>query len=101
MRVWVPFLVVFFLGVWVCETLASDVFATGYATIDPRRARLGDPTEVEGGGGFVDQRWENQLRETLASVPAFQATDLESAGVLRSRVAALPFVAEVGEPRVL
>ncbi len=100
-RVWVPFLVVFFLGVWVCETLASDVFATGYATIDPRRARLGDPTEVEGGGGFVDQRWENQLRETLASVPAFQATDLESAGVLRSRVAALPFVAEVGEPRVL
>ncbi|MBK7877837.1 MAG: hypothetical protein IPJ77_19320 [Planctomycetes bacterium] len=96
-----PFLIVFAFGVWVCETLATDVWASGFATIDPRRARLADPAEVEGGGGFVDQRWEALLRQTLASVPAFQATDLESAGRLQARVAALPFVAEVGEPRVL
>lgn len=100
-RVWVPFLVVFVLGVWVCETLAEDVWASGFTTIDTRRARFLDPADVEGGGGFVDERWERLLRTTLASVPAFPATDLASAAELRARVAALPFVAEAGEPRVL
>lgn len=100
-RAWVPFLLLFAAGVWVCESLASGVWASGFTTIDTRRARFVDPAEVAEGGGFVDERWEGLLRRTLASVPPFDATDLASAELLRRRVAALPFIADVGEPRVL
>ncbi|MBI5363045.1 MAG: hypothetical protein HZA53_07680 [Planctomycetes bacterium] len=100
-RAWVPFLLLFAAGVWICEALASGVWASGFTTIDTRRACFLDPADVEGGGGFVDQRWEGLLRQTLASVPAFDATDLASAELLRQRVTALAFIAEVGEPRVL
>lgn len=100
-RVWVPFLLLFATGVWVCESLASGVWASGFTTIDTRRARFVDPAEIEGGGGFVDERWEGLLRAKLASVAPFAATDLASADLLRRRVAALPFVAQVGEPCVL
>lgn len=100
-RAWIPLLLVCATGVWVCESLAGTVRAAGFAEIDPRRSRLCDPTEVPAGGGFVDERWEQELRAVLAGAPAFEATDAESAASLARRVASLPFVAEVGEPEVV
>jgi hypothetical protein len=100
-RAWIPFLVVLGGGVWLCESLAGTVRAAGFAVIDPARSRLCDPREIPAGGGFVDERWEHELRGVLAAAPAFEASDAESAASLARRVASLPFVAEVGEPRVV
>lgn len=100
-RAWIPFLVVLGTGVWLCESLAGTVRAAGFAVIDPARSRLCDPQEVPAGGGFVDERWEQELRGVLAGAPAFEASDAESAASLARRVASLAFVAEVGEPRVV
>lgn len=100
-RAWIPFLVLCAVGVWLCESLAGTVRAAGFAVIDPTRSRLCDPAEVPAGGGFVDERWEAELRHVLAAAPAFEATDAESAASLARRVASLAFVAEVGEPEVV
>src|SRR5688572_1423860 len=100
-RAWVPFLLLFTLGVWVVEAGTSVVAASGYTRIDPRRAAFLDPAEVEGGGGFVDERWEAALRATLAAVPPFDAEDADAAAALVARLQTLSFLAEVGLPRVL
>jgi len=103
-RVWVPFLIVFVAGVWLFESLAGTVRAAEFTTIDPRRARFFDPAEVPdapGGGGFVDQRWEQELRRALAAAGPFEAHDDDGAREVVARVAALPFVAAVGVPEVV
>lgn len=80
---------------WLFSFLASDLERTGFTTIDPRRTR------IEGQSGFVDARWRTFLSNRLATLPAVSSLDGQGVLGISSAIASLPFVAEVGEPRVL
>lgn len=89
------------LGVFVCLSLAvlfgrhlaGRVEAEGWEQVDPARVRL-DPGVLT-----ADPRWEAELAAALATAAPFEARDGAARDALVARVAALPFVAEVGEPR--
>jgi len=92
-RTWVPLFLVFWFGVWLFESLTSDVIASGYTTIDTRRARL------DGAGGF-SPAWQGWMARSLARVPAPTALDAEGIDGVVNAIADLPFVAEIGSTRV-
>lgn len=81
--------------VWFTGALAADVEASGFSTIDPRRAR------IEPAGAYCDTRWSDQLAQAIAGRPPVDARDRSAIQALADDVALLPFVAEVGEPSVL
>ncbi len=99
-RFWIPFLIVFAGGIWLCESLAGEVRAAGYANVDTRRSSLLPAGALAVPGAFVDERWEPMVRAAIARVPPFHADDSSALHALASSVAALPFVAAVGEPRL-
>lgn len=63
--------------------------------IDPRALRLARPT-----AGF-DPRWESLFEAVAGAFPPLRADDRAGLGALARAIAALPFVAAVGEPRVV
>jgi hypothetical protein len=94
LRLWVPLFLIFWACVWAIDGLTRDVFASGYTTLDPRRSRLDVRT------GFVDPRWERWMAERLAGLSEISSLDDDGVRGMAATVAALPFVAEIGEPRV-
>ncbi|MEZ5978064.1 MAG: hypothetical protein R3F34_07600 [Planctomycetota bacterium] len=75
--------------------LDAQVDREAVTWIDPARvAVLTDAT-------FVDPRWEDELTALLASFEPFASDDAEARANLAHELAALPFVAEVGDPRLL
>jgi hypothetical protein len=82
-------------SMWFLQGLTEGVRAAGFERIDPRSSKLA----VE--AGFVDPRWNELLAGRLATLPAMGTEDREGIRSIARTVAALPFVAEVGEPRVL
>lgn len=92
---WIP-IGIFVVGcAWFFDGLSQGVAAAGNERIDPRRARLDVP------GGFLDPRWGEILRLRLAALPASSTHDRGAVDRIAQAVASLPFVAEVGEARVL
>jgi len=66
-------------------------------TVDTCRAAL----EIDVDAVWVDERWAEQLAARLAALPPFPADDREGVLAVAREVAELPFVAEVGTPRVV
>ena len=92
---WIPF-GIFLVGViWFFDGLSQGVAAAGFERIDPRSSKL----DVR--GGFVDPRWNDILREEMARLPEASTHDREAVARIAASVSRLPFVAEIGEPRVL
>ena len=93
-RLWVPLFLVFWGSVWAIDGLTRDVYASGFTLLDVRRSRL------EPGPGFTDARWERWIGERLALLPELSASDSEGVRRVAASIAAMPVVAEIGEPRV-
>lgn len=94
-RLWIPLFGLAGCIVWLAEVLTGEVAACGLTMVDTRRARLAPSA------GFADARWEDGLRARLARVSQLSALDREGIESVSREIANLPFVAEVGEPRVL
>ncbi len=95
MRLWIPLLLLFGVFVWVVSTLSSSVEAKGFTMVDTRRVRL------ETREPAFDPRWDAILSAAVAEAPPFSALDPEGLARVTARIAALPFVAEVGLPSVV
>jgi hypothetical protein len=80
---------------WFLIVIARDVEAARFTRLDLRAVR------VDSGPGWVDPRWGPALEQALAALPEMNADDPATLVVIRETLAALPFVAEVGEVRVL
>jgi hypothetical protein len=88
-------LLVLAAGALLALRLLGDSEEAGFTQIDPRRTRVDALT------GFVDDRWRFDLAARLAQLPEISAEDREDTDSVRSALAALPFVAEVGEGSVV
>lgn len=88
-------LLVLCAGALLALRLVGDSQESGFNVIDPRRTRVDALT------GFVDDRWRFDLAARLAQLPELSADDREDIDSVRAALAALPFVAEVGEGSVV
>ncbi|MBL8860349.1 MAG: hypothetical protein JNL28_17700 [Planctomycetes bacterium] len=95
MPLWLPLSLFLVTAIWVFDGMARGVEAAGYERIDPRASRL----ETE--GAFCDPRWDDVMRRTLAALPPVSIHDTAAIERVRRTVAALPFVAGVGEASVI
>jgi len=92
---WVPLALLFaglFFGVGALE---RDARSLGVAEIDTLRYRLQEGTQ------WVSPAWRQELEEVLIDARGMLVDEDESIERFRSRVLALSFVAEVGEPELL
>lgn len=80
---------------WFLIVIARDVEAARFTRLELRAVR------VDSGPGWVDPRWGPALEQALAALPEMNADDPTTVEVIRQTLAGLPFVAEVGEVRVL
>lgn len=103
-RLWVPLFLVFWLGVWTIESLSRGVLESGFTTIDTRCSHLAPAPDEDTRTSlhaFIDDRWNGWLAERLARLPATDSLESEGVRGLSEAVTALPFVAEVGQARVV
>jgi hypothetical protein len=80
---------------WLVSAVAHEVEAAGFAVVDPRSSKLDVQT------GFVDPRWNDWMAERLARLPRVSAFDAAGLQRIVDEIGRLPFVAQVGTPRVL
>jgi hypothetical protein len=92
---WIPLLTGAALVVWAFDGMTRGVEAAGFEIVDPRSSRLSAQS------GFCDPRWDDVLRRSLATLPKTSIHDSDAIERIRGTVAALPFVALVGEARVI
>jgi hypothetical protein len=92
---WIPAGILVVALVWILSQIGAGVGASGVIEIDPRSSRL------EARASFADPRWDDLLRLQIACVPPFSPHDREGIDRVAALVAAQPFVAAIGEPRVL
>src|SRR5690242_7533558 len=95
-RWWVPLALLVAGSIWALERLGGPLQAAEYTAIDLTRLRLRPAA-----GSFSDPRWEAELARALAALPRPDAREPEALARVARAIGALPFVAEVGEPRVL
>src|SRR6187402_2907371 len=91
---WIPLLIAAAAVIWVVDEMQQGVEAAGFEIVDPRSSRLSAET------GFCDPRWDDALRRSLAMLPRSSIHDTAAIERIRASVAALPFVAGVGEAHV-
>lgn len=92
---WIPLSLGVCALIWLFDGLSRGVAAAGFEQIDPRSSKL----DVR--AGFVDTRWNDLMRQQLAALPTTSTHDRASIERIAATVAALPFVARVGEPTVI
>ncbi len=92
---WIPLGIAAAALVWVFDGMSEGVVAAGFERVDPRSSRL------EAHGDFCDPRWDDVMRRSLASLPTTSIHDAAAIQRIRASVAALPFVAAVGEATVI
>lgn len=80
---------------WLIGGIEGRVVESGFRTIHTNQARL------DNGRTWVDSRWELELREKLARLGELEASDSQARDEIVAEIAALSFVASVGEPEVL
>lgn len=83
-----------FAAVAAVRSWTSAVAAGDFTTVETTRARF----DIDEPG--CDPRWEKELAACMARVPSFSALDPVRLRQASNALLALPFVAEVGEPRV-
>lgn len=97
----VPFglalLVAVVAGVVAAHRIVRAPQARALVTVDTRRSAI----QVDAESDWVDERWADELASQLAALPPFPVDDREGVLAVASEIAALPFVAEVFEPRVV
>ncbi len=93
--VWIPGGLLVAVLVWTFSGISDGVSASGVERIDPRSSRL--DTQAS----FADERWNDLLRAQLARLPSVSPHDRAGIERIAAVVASMPFVAAVGEPRVL
>lgn len=92
---WIPLVLLASCLAWLVAALEGDLDLVGFTRIDPRRTRIDDSS------GLVDARWRETLSARLASLPHVSALDPSGGQAIRAALLSLPFVAEVGQGRVL
>jgi len=95
-RLWVPLALLVAGSLWVLGRLDEPVRAAEFTAIDLTRIALRPPQ-----GAFSDPRWEADLSASLARVHPPDSRDPDALARVAGEVGRLPFVAEVGTPRVL
>ncbi len=80
---------------WFFLLLVRDVDAANFTRLQSSAVR------VDVGPGWVDPRWQPWTIAALAQLPEMTADSPETRAVLERTLAELPFVAEVGQTRVL
>jgi hypothetical protein len=85
------------LALCLAHRISGAPPARGLVTVDTRRAAL----EIDVDATWVDERWAEQLAATFAMLPPFPVDDREGVLAVAAAARELPFVAEVGTPRVL
>jgi len=95
-RLWVPLALLVAGSIWALGRLDEPVRAAEFTAIDLKRLVLRPPQ-----GAFSDPRWEAELSSALARVAPPDARDPAALARVADMVGRLPFVAEVGTPRVL
>ena len=92
---WIPLALCASFLAWLAASLEGDLDLVGFTRIDPSRTKIDDER------GLVDARWREMLSARLAELPHVSALDPAGAEAIRQSLLSLPFVAEVGEGRVL
>jgi hypothetical protein len=93
--VWIPAGLLVAALVWTMSGITEGVSASGVERIDPRSSRL------DTHASYADERWNDLLRVQLARLQPVSPHDREGVERIAAVVASMPFVAAVGEPRVL
>lgn len=88
-------LIASFALVWFLFVLRADFARAGYASIAADRARL------DAGPGWVDPRWEEELRHRLAAHGDVSPDDRAAIERIRAELLELSFIESVGPGRVL
>ena len=94
---WLLLLLAALAFVWVVTRLEGRAAAAGFGTIDPTRVSLDLPAGTEG----LPPSWREVIAARLARHGPRSAGDEDLLEEVRAELAALPFVREVGEARVL
>lgn len=92
---WATMLLALAAIAWFLYSLQRHVDAAAFTQVELGAVR------VDSGPGWVDERWPNWMRARLAELPPLAADDPEAADLVRGTLEELPFVAEVGDVRVL
>ncbi len=91
---WLPLALLFLCLLGGLRWLEADARGRGLAQVDVTRYAL--ETEAP----WVNEEWFEDLEELLLEAEEVAADDEEAIASLAARVRALPFIAEVGAPRV-
>lgn len=89
------------LGIVTIRALTQDVAAKSFLAIDTRRSRVEPIRPGAGLAVWIDPRWERRLSNSLAELADVSVEDTDGIEAVVREIAAYPFVAEVGEPRVV
>lgn len=92
---WIPLALIASVLAGLAAALEGDLDLVGFTRIDPRRTKIADSS------GLVDARWRETLAARLATLPEISSMDPSVGPAIRAALLSLPFVAEVGEGRVL
>jgi len=92
---WIPAGILVVALVWLLSEIGAGVGASGVIEIDPRSSQL------EARASFADPRWNDLLRVEISRIAPFSPHDQDGIARVAALVAGQPFVAAVGEPRVL
>lgn len=95
MPAWVPLGLLFAGLLLAVRSLERDARSRGVAEIDTLRYRLQE------GSRWLSPAWRQSLEDTLVESRGLLVDDPKAIESFVGRVAALPFVAEVGEPEVI
>lgn len=95
------FVVLVLLGVWIAGRLDRHARQSGFGVVETDRVRV----DLEGAAGswaaWLDPRWADALADAIAGVPSFPADDPAGPRAIEAAVGAFPFIAELGEARVI
>jgi hypothetical protein len=80
---------------WFFVVLVRDVEAADFTHLETGSARL------DVGPGWFDPRWEQELAQRLALLPALDADSVEARACIEDALAEFPFVAEIGATHVI
>lgn len=95
-RLWVPLALLAVGSIWALGRLDEPLRAAEFTAIDLSRLVLRPPP-----GAFSDPRWEAELSAAVDRLASPDARDPQALERVAAEIARLPFVAEVGTPRVL
>lgn len=92
---WLALLLALAAIAWFLFSLTRDIAAASFTRLDLEAVR------VDSGPGWVDSRWSDWIEQRVAALGPLDSDGEATSQTLRAALAELPFIAEVGDVRVL